>query len=101
MWMQLCVMQHSGVGDSHAAVLAVCRCNRRGSLHSYLVFLGVMHLCQSTHVMCVGNQRWKGLTWGMLPLLGGAMAACTYHFFYNPPELDFLVAVQVLKSNDC
>ena len=44
---------------------------------------------------CAGNQRWKGLTWGMLPLLGGAMAACTYHFFYNPPELDFLVAIQV------
>ena len=45
-----------------------------------------------------GNQRWKGLTWGMLPLLGGAMAACTYPFFYNPPELDFLVAIQVGSS---
>ena len=42
-----------------------------------------------------GNQRWKGLTWGMLPLLGGAMSACTYHFFYNPAELDILVALQV------
>ena len=43
---------------------------------------------------CAGNQRWKGLTWGMLPLLGGAMSACTYHFFYNSSDLDFLVAMQ-------
>ena len=49
--------------------------------------------------MCAGNQRWKGLTWGMLPLLGGAMAACTYHLFYNPPELDILVALQVDGAN--
>ncbi|KAK9907724.1 hypothetical protein WJX75_008776 [Coccomyxa subellipsoidea] len=45
-----------------------------------------------------GNERWKGLTWGMLPLLGGAMAACTYHFFYNPPELDILVALQAFLT---
>lgn len=32
-----------------------------------------------------GNQRWKGLTWGMMPALGSAMAACTWHFFYNSP----------------
>lgn len=34
------------------------------------------------------------MTWGMIPLLGGALAACTWHFFYNSPELDWLVAVQ-------
>ncbi|BDA50852.1 probable Ycf49-like protein [Coccomyxa sp. Obi] len=45
-----------------------------------------------------GNERWKGLTWGMLPLLGGAMAACTYHFFYNPRELDILVALQAFLT---
>lgn len=32
-----------------------------------------------------GNQRWKGMTWGMMPSLGSAMAACTWHFFYNSP----------------
>lgn len=42
----------------------------------------------------VGNAKWKGLTWGMMPLLGGALCACTYHFFYNSSDLDFLVAVQ-------
>lgn len=32
-----------------------------------------------------GNERWKGMTWGMMPSLGSAMAACTWHFFYNSP----------------
>jgi hypothetical protein len=35
-----------------------------------------------------GNERWKGMAWGMVPSLGGAMCACTWHFFYNAPELD-------------
>ena len=29
-----------------------------------------------------------------LPALGGALCACTFHFFYNPPELYPIVAVQ-------
>ena len=28
------------------------------------------------------------------PALGGALCACTFHFFYNPPELYPIVAVQ-------
>lgn len=40
------------------------------------------------------NSSWKDFSWGMLPLLGGAMCACTWHVFYNDPELDFLVALQ-------
>ena len=50
---------------------------------------------ESMHVFCFpGNAKWKGLTWGMMPLLGGAICACTYHFFYNSPDLDILVALQ-------
>lgn len=41
-----------------------------------------------------GNEKWKGMTWGMLPALGSAMAACTWHFFYNSTELEALVALQ-------
>lgn len=41
-----------------------------------------------------GNPRWKGMTWGMLPCLGSAMCACTWHFFYNAQEIDFLVTLQ-------
>ncbi|EKX46150.1 hypothetical protein GUITHDRAFT_70958, partial [Guillardia theta CCMP2712] len=40
------------------------------------------------------DQTWKGLTWGMLPLHASGVAACTYHFFYNNPDLSFLVALQ-------
>lgn len=40
------------------------------------------------------NAKWKGLTWGMLPLHASGIAACTYHFFYNPSSLQFLVELQ-------
>nr|XP_043607723.1 ycf49-like protein isoform X2 [Erigeron canadensis] len=41
-----------------------------------------------------GYQSWKGLSWGMVPLLGGAFCACTWHFFYNSESLEILVAIQ-------
>uniref|UniRef100_A0A0G4H1D7 Ycf49-like protein n=1 Tax=Chromera velia CCMP2878 TaxID=1169474 RepID=A0A0G4H1D7_9ALVE len=40
------------------------------------------------------NPRWKGLTWGMLPLHTSGLIACTYHIYYNAPTLDVLVAMQ-------
>lgn len=40
------------------------------------------------------NEKWKGLTWGMLPLHASGVCACTYHFFYNPSSLQFLVSMQ-------
>ncbi|KAJ9523885.1 hypothetical protein QJQ45_020080 [Haematococcus lacustris] len=46
----------------------------------------------------VGNPLWKGLTWGMLPSLGSAMCACTWHFFFNSPDLEFLVALQAFLT---
>ncbi|KAJ9555202.1 hypothetical protein OSB04_009816 [Centaurea solstitialis] len=41
-----------------------------------------------------GYESWKGLSWGMVPLLGGAFCACTWHFFYNAESLEVLVALQ-------
>lgn len=41
-----------------------------------------------------GYTAWKGLSWGMVPLLGGAFCACTWHFFYNSESLEVLVALQ-------
>ncbi|OAY85033.1 Ycf49-like protein [Ananas comosus] len=41
-----------------------------------------------------GFPSWKGLSWGMVPLLGGALCACTWHFFYNSESLEVLVAIQ-------
>lgn len=41
-----------------------------------------------------GNEKWKGMTWGMLPLHASGIAACTYHFFYNTPTFQALVTTQ-------
>ncbi|CAN4075960.1 unnamed protein product [Withania somnifera] len=41
-----------------------------------------------------GYESWKGLSWGMVPLLGGALCACTWHFFYNSESLEVIVALQ-------
>ncbi|XP_047329039.1 uncharacterized protein LOC124932453 [Impatiens glandulifera] len=41
-----------------------------------------------------GNESWKGLSWGMVPLLGGALCCCTWHFFYNNESLEVLVTLQ-------
>lgn len=38
------------------------------------------------------------MTWAMLPALGSAMSACTWHFFYNSPDLEFLVALQAFLT---
>jgi len=46
----------------------------------------------------VGDERWKGLTWGMVPALGSALCACVWHFFYNSPQLDGLVALQAFLT---
>lgn len=41
---------------------------------------------------------WKSLTWGMLPLHASGICACTYHFFYNAPQLEVLVALQAFLT---
>lgn len=46
-----------------------------------------------------GRQQWKGLVWGMIPLHTSGICACTYHLFYNAPELNALVAVQAALTS--
>jgi hypothetical protein len=41
-----------------------------------------------------GRPAWRGMSWGMLPLHTSSLCACTYHFFYNAPELSGLVTLQ-------
>lgn len=41
-----------------------------------------------------GNEKWKGMAWGMIPSHASGIAACTYHFFYNPSSLQFIVTTQ-------
>ena len=40
----------------------------------------------------VDNPRWKGLTWGLLPLHTSGITACTYHLLYN--SIPVLVPLQ-------
>lgn len=40
------------------------------------------------------NPTWRGLTLGMIPLHASSICAVTHHFFYNAPELQFLVSLQ-------
>lgn len=60
------------------------------SLIEWLVAMGLVwkysEVCQ--------NERWKGLTWGMLPLHTSGICACTFHLFYNAASLNSLVALQ-------
>jgi hypothetical protein len=52
----------------------------------------------TTFALATRNEKWRGLTWGMLPLHASGVAACTYHFFYNSPDVGFLVTLQVKAS---
>ena len=60
------------------------------SVFEYLFAMGMMW----QFAALTGNERFKGMTWGMLPLHASGVAACTYHFFYNNPDLAFLVTLQ-------
>jgi hypothetical protein len=37
---------------------------------------------------------WRRITWAMIPALGSALCAITWHFFDNDPHLDWLVTWQ-------
>jgi len=50
------------------------------------------------HAATSGNPRWKGMTWGMLPSHTSGICACTYHFFYNSPEINWIVALQAFLT---
>ena len=41
-----------------------------------------------------GDRYWWGLALAMFPALISAMCACTWHFFDNPLDLEWLVTLQ-------
>ena len=47
-----------------------------------------------TYAEISGNRAWYALSLAMLPALVSAMCACTWHFFDNPPSLQWLVTLQ-------
>lgn len=60
------------------------------SVYEYLFAMNLIWKFAS----CTGNTSWKGLTWAMVPLHASSICAVTHHFFYNAPELLFLVSTQ-------
>jgi hypothetical protein len=44
------------------------------------------------------NSAWKWLALAMLPALVSAMCACTWHFFNNPSQLEWLVTLQAAMT---
>ena len=44
----------------------------------------------------VDNPKWKGLTWGLIPLHSSGITACTYHLFYN--HIPVLVSLQAFLT---
>jgi chromate transport protein ChrA len=44
------------------------------------------------------NSSWRWLSFGMLPALVSAMCACTWHFFDNAPNLEWLVDLQAAMT---
>jgi len=45
-----------------------------------------------------GQLAWRWLSWGMLPALVSAMCACTWHFFDNAANLEWLVTLQATMT---
>lgn len=45
-----------------------------------------------------GYGHWRALAWGMVPALVSAMGACTWHFFDNANDLEWLVTLQALTT---
>jgi len=42
------------------------------------------------------NPKWKGLTWGLIPLHSSGITACVYHLFYN--SIPILVPIQAFLT---
>jgi len=60
------------------------------SVFEWLFAMGMVN----QYAQATGNDKWKALTYGMLPLHASGVAACTYHFFYNAADVGFLVTLQ-------
>ncbi len=60
------------------------------SLLEWLVAMGLIWRIG----LASGNERWKGLTWAMIPSHSSGICACVYHLFYNAETLGFVVLAQ-------
>ncbi|KAL7515679.1 hypothetical protein ACHAXN_013204 [Cyclotella atomus] len=58
---------------------------------SLVEFLVAMGFCWR-YAEITQNPKWKGVTWGLIPLHSSGITACTYHLFYN--SIPVLVPLQ-------
>ncbi|MBP0027695.1 DUF2499 domain-containing protein [Roseofilum sp. Guam] len=45
-----------------------------------------------------GDRRWSWFALAMIPALISAMSACTWHFFDNDPNLEWIVTLQAAMT---
>ena len=62
---------------------------------SLVEFLVAMGFCWR-YAEITQNPKWKGLTWGLIPLHSSGITACTYHLFYN--SIPVLVPLQAVLT---
>jgi uncharacterized membrane protein len=96
-WLDLPVAWHSLLlpeanPEPDNALSIPCWIIHVSSLVEFLVAMGFIWRWADV----VQNQRWKGLTWGLLPLHSSGIAACTYHVFYN--HVAVMVPVQAFLT---
>lgn len=88
-WYFFCKFQYEAV-SIHGLLIGVLVLFENFSV--FLIFLSLLRIVAISLVWQYGGRKgresWRGLAWGMLPLLVGAMCACTWHFFYNSPKLE-------------
>lgn len=81
-----------GQPEPQNALTVACWIIHTSSLVEFLVAMGFCWRWADV----VGNPRWKGLTWGLLPLHSSGITACTYHLFYN--QIPIMVPLQALLT---
>lgn len=90
------VPQLAQLGASHPepenALTVACWIIHITSLVEFLVAMGFCWRWADV----VNNSKWKGLTWGLLPLHSSGITACTYHLFYN--SIPVLVPLQAMLT---
>jgi hypothetical protein len=82
----------SGRPEPDNALTVGCWLIHVSSLVEFLVAMGFCWRWADV----VENPKWKGLTWGLLPLHSSGITACTYHLFYN--QIPLLVPIQAMLT---
>jgi len=81
-----------GNDEPENALSVACWIIHVSSLVEFLVAMGFAWRWADV----TSNPKWKGLTWGLLPLHSSGIIACTYHLFYN--RIPIMVPLQAFLT---